>query len=46
MTRSRLVLFALAALFLLSACNTVEGFGRDLSKAGDQLEEAADEARN
>ncbi|KFN50246.1 entericidin A/B family lipoprotein [Arenimonas composti] len=34
-------LLVLAALFLLSACNTVEGFGRDLSKAGEKIEDAA-----
>ena len=46
MTRSRLVIAALFAVLVLSACNTVRGFGQDVSKAGDQLEEAADEARN
>jgi predicted small secreted protein len=46
MSRSRWMLVALVSLFLLSACNTVEGFGRDVAKAGEQLEEAADEARN
>lgn len=31
----------LAALALLSACETMEGLGRDTEKAGDNLEEAA-----
>jgi predicted small secreted protein len=35
----------LAALFavlaLLSACNTMEGLGKDISKAGDKIEDAA-----
>jgi predicted small secreted protein len=30
---------------LLAACNTVEGFGRDLSQAGDALSGAAHDAR-
>ncbi|MDO4248838.1 MAG: entericidin A/B family lipoprotein [Neisseria sp.] len=38
----KLVLAALASMFLLSACNTVSGFGQDVSKAGNKLEEAAD----
>ncbi len=46
MTRTRLMLAAMLAAFALSACNTVEGFGKDVSKAGDELEEAAEEAKN
>ncbi|WP_312266131.1 entericidin A/B family lipoprotein [Neisseria sp.] len=38
----KLVLAALASMFLLSACNTVSGFGQDVSKAGNKLEEAAE----
>ena len=30
-----------ATLWLLAACNTIEGMGKDLSKAGDKIEEAA-----
>ena len=44
MTRHRVLLLALLSAFVLSACNTVEGFGRDVSKAGDAVEEAAEEA--
>lgn len=38
----------LLALLCLSAfgCATVEGFGKDVSKAGSELEEAAEEAQN
>lgn len=36
----------IGATLALSACNTVAGFGQDLSKAGDQLEEAAEDAKN
>lgn len=30
----------------LSACNTVEGVGRDIERAGDAIEDQADEAQN
>ncbi len=32
---------AFAAATTLSACNTMEGVGKDISKAGDKIEEAA-----
>lgn len=41
----KLVLALLIAAPLMAACNTVEGFGKDLSKAGDNLEESAEEAK-
>ena len=39
----RLTAFAAASLLALSlaACETAEGFGRDLKKAGDAIEEEA-----
>ena len=49
MTRVRAVKFALFVLvtaFALSGCNTVRGFGQDVKKAGSELEEAAEEAKN
>ena len=30
-----------AALFVLAGCNTMEGFGKDVRKAGDSIEDAA-----
>jgi len=36
----RVVMFALLAL-VLSACNTVEGFGKDVKKVGGAMERAA-----
>jgi predicted small secreted protein len=33
--------FAAAFVVSLSACNTIEGAGRDISKAGDKIEDAA-----
>ena len=36
------ILFALLALsFTLSACNTVEGAGKDIKKAGEAIEKSA-----
>ncbi|MDP2006521.1 MAG: entericidin A/B family lipoprotein [Rubrivivax sp.] len=32
---------ALIAAFTLSACNTMEGVGKDMTKAGEKIEEAA-----
>jgi entericidin A len=30
-----------AALWLLAGCNTFEGLGKDISKAGEKIEESA-----
>jgi entericidin B len=40
------VFFALLCLsvFGLSACNTVEGAGKDVEKAGEEIQEASDDA--
>jgi predicted small secreted protein len=40
MIRTRLALFALFTLFALSACNTVEGMGKDIKSAGGAIESA------
>jgi predicted small secreted protein len=39
----RLILTAIAAIAIvsLSACNTMQGLGKDVKKAGEKLEEAA-----
>jgi|JRYF01.1.fsa_nt_gb predicted small secreted protein len=39
------VLVTLAALFVLAGCNTIEGMGKDIGKAGDKIEEAAKKAK-
>ena len=31
----------IAAACLMAACNTMEGFGKDIQKVGDQIEEKA-----
>jgi|JI7StandDraft_1071085.scaffolds.fasta_scaffold1265348_2 predicted small secreted protein len=36
-------LFALGLLALLSACNTIEGAGRDLSSVGKAVAKSADD---
>lgn len=36
-----MLLLALLTLGLLSACNTVEGFGKDVKKVGEKMEGAA-----
>lgn len=38
-----LALLAMTALFGLSACNTMEGAGQDIQKAGEKIEQKADE---
>ncbi len=35
----------LACLAALCACNTVEGMGKDVKKAGEAIEKAADKAK-
>ncbi len=35
------LLACLAALALLAGCNTIAGMGKDISKAGDSIENAA-----
>ncbi len=38
-------LVTLAALFALAGCNTIEGMGKDIGKAGDKIEEAAKKSK-
>ena len=38
--------FALPSLALLSACNTVEGAGKDISAGGSKIKEEAREHKN
>lgn len=44
MRKILLVLGLLAPL--ITACNTLEGVGKDLSKAGEAIRKAADEAKS
>ena len=42
MIRATLATLAIGAALLISACNTVEGAGRDLQSAGQAVEDTAD----
>ena len=46
MTRTRTILMVLLAAFALTACNTMSGVGKDVKKAGSELEEAAEKEKN
>jgi len=37
-----LILAGLVGLVSLTGCETMEGFGRDVEKTGDKIEDAAD----
>lgn len=37
----KLVLAVLAAATFLTACNTIEGVGKDVEKAGDKIQQTA-----
>jgi entericidin A len=37
----KLLAAIIAGSFLLTACNTMEGFGRDVEKTGDKIENSA-----
>jgi predicted small secreted protein len=39
----KLVAAILAGSFLLTACNTMEGLGRDIEKGGNKIEQEAKE---
>lgn len=42
----KMVLVLLLPLVMVTGCNTVEGFGKDLSKVGGSIEKKADEVMN
>ena len=43
--RKILTCAALAGAILVSACNTIEGAGRDVASAGDTVANVADDAK-
>ena len=45
MTKMLITAAALFALLGLSACNTIEGMGKDISKAGDAIENTAKKSK-
>ena len=42
MRKSLVMLVVLMGVVGLSACNTMEGFGKDVSKVGDKIEKSAE----
>lgn len=40
------VLFAVFALIGITACNTIEGAGKDIEAGGDKIENTAKDAKN
>lgn len=43
--KTLLIVTVLALLGALAGCNTVQGLGKDISKAGDAIENAATNAK-
>ena len=41
-----IALFALMGVVSLSACNTVQGFGKDVEKLGDKIENKAEQKKS
>jgi entericidin A len=40
-----LIVLAVAVVLTLAGCNTMEGFGKDLSTLGNKIEKKADEKK-
>jgi predicted small secreted protein len=45
MSRLLITLATLVAVVGLTACNTIEGMGKDIGKAGDSIESAAKKSK-
>lgn len=45
MLKKVFLLMLTLSLLGLAGCNTVEGFGKDVSKLGDKIEQKADEKK-
>ena len=43
--KKKLTLVALAAMMVLTGCNTISGFGQDVSKAGDTVTDTANDVK-
>lgn len=46
LTKIRTAGIVMLAVTLLSACNTMEGAGKDIERAGDKIEDSARENNN
>lgn len=42
----KLILASVAAMFVLTGCNTIKGFGKDVSKVGDGVTTTAQKVDN
>ena len=40
------VLLGLVSALVMSGCNTIEGFGKDVKKGGEVIEKAAEKAKS
>jgi entericidin A len=45
MNRNRLILLALLSALALSGCNTIAGVGKDVKKAGEVVQETAEDCK-
>jgi predicted small secreted protein len=45
-TMKRLIAAILGSAFLLAACNTMEGVGKDVQSGGKKIERTADDVQN
>ena len=43
MLQKTVALMVVVSLGILAGCNTMEGFGKDVSKVGDKIEQKADQ---
>ncbi|MFW2176417.1 MULTISPECIES: entericidin A/B family lipoprotein [unclassified Moraxella] len=42
----KLILATVASVFVLTGCNTIKGFGQDVSKTGDAVSTTAQKVEN
>ena len=45
-TMKSMIVVLIAAAFTLAGCNTMEGFGQDIQKAGSSIEKSGSKAGN
>lgn len=42
----KVIIASLAAVFVLTGCNTVKGFGKDVSRTGEAVSNSAENVQN
>ncbi len=42
----KVIIASLAAVFVLTGCNTVKGFGKDVSRTGEAVSNSAERVQN